>query len=271
MRLGISSYTYVWGVGVPGFPQPQRPLTAIDLLDRAVELGVTVVQIADNLPLHEMSPVQLMELAAAAQCRGITLEVGTSGIQPAHLLRYRDIAVHLQSALLRVVLDTDKSHPTADEAAAALDAVLPRFAESNVTIAIENHDRFPAATLATMMDRFESPHLGICLDTANSLGCGEDLATVLRVLGPWVVNLHVKDFCAHRLPHKKGFLIEGCPAGTGLLHIPRLLDDLRGLSRDPNVILEFWPPPENSVEASAVKEDVWARESVAYLRQLISN
>jgi len=269
MRLGISSYTYVWGVGVPGFPRPQRPLTAIDLLDKAVELGVTVVQIADNLPLHELTPLQLKELAEAARNRGITLEAGTSGIQPVHLLRYRDIAAHLESPLLRVVLDTETSHPTADEAAVALEAVLPRFADGNITIAIENHDRFPATTLATLMDRFESPHLGICLDTANSLGCGEDLATVLRVLGPWVVNLHVKDFCARRLPHKKGFLVEGCPAGSGLLHISRLLDELRGLARDPNVILELWPPPENSVEASVSKEDAWARESIAYLRQLI--
>lgn len=269
MRLGIGSYTYVWSVGVPGFPQAQRPLTAFDLLDKAADLGVAVVQIADNLPLHELSGTQLSELADSAKSRGITLEVGTSGIQPVHLLRYRDIAVQLQASLLRVVIDTDKQHPSADEAVTALTAVLPRFAESDVTIAIENHDRFPAATLATLMDRLDSPQFGICLDTANSLGCGEDLATVLRILGPWVVNLHVKDFCVRRLPHKKGFIIEGCPAGSGLLHIPRLLDELRGLSRDPNVILEFWPPPEGSIEASVSKEDNWAHESIAYLRQLI--
>jgi 3-oxoisoapionate decarboxylase len=227
------------------------------------------VHIADHRPRHELRGAHLSERAAAASSRGIALEVGTSGIQPVHLLRYRDIAVQLQSSLLRVVIDTDKQHPSAEEAATALAAVLPRFAENDVTIAIENHDRFPAATLATLMDRLDSPQVGICLDTANSLGCGEDLATVLRILGPWVVNLHVKDFCVRRLPHKKGFIIEGCPAGGGLLHIPRLLDELRGLSRDPNVILEFWPPPENSIEASVAKEDAWARESIKYLRQLI--
>ena len=28
MRLGISSYTYVWAAGVPGYPTPDRPMTA---------------------------------------------------------------------------------------------------------------------------------------------------------------------------------------------------------------------------------------------------
>ena len=34
MRLGLSSYTYVWGVGVPGYPPPPQPLSAIALLER---------------------------------------------------------------------------------------------------------------------------------------------------------------------------------------------------------------------------------------------
>jgi hypothetical protein len=50
MHLGLSSYTFVWSVGVPGYPQPPAPLTAEGLLRKAAEFGVTVVQIADNLP-----------------------------------------------------------------------------------------------------------------------------------------------------------------------------------------------------------------------------
>lgn len=29
MRLGLSSYTYVWAIGVPGHPQPAQQLTEI--------------------------------------------------------------------------------------------------------------------------------------------------------------------------------------------------------------------------------------------------
>ena len=51
MRAGLSSYTYTWAVGVPGY-SPARPLTLVQLLERAASLSVSVVQIADNLPLH---------------------------------------------------------------------------------------------------------------------------------------------------------------------------------------------------------------------------
>ncbi|NTW36601.1 MAG: hypothetical protein HGB17_10810, partial [Syntrophobacteraceae bacterium] len=50
MRLGIGSYTFPWAVGMPGH-RPAQPMTALDLLDKATQLGVGVVQICDNLPL----------------------------------------------------------------------------------------------------------------------------------------------------------------------------------------------------------------------------
>jgi 3-oxoisoapionate decarboxylase len=269
MRLGISSYTYVWAVGVPGYPQPRQPLTALELLAKTTELGVSVLQIADNLPLDQLPAGVLDRLAGQADERGITIEAGTCGIQPQHLRIYLDIAVKLRSPLLRVVIDTADSHPSPDEVVSLLREVLPEFERAGVCLAVENHDRFPAATLAIIVERCDSDHLGIVLDTANSLGCGEDVHTVLQSLGPWVVNLHVKDFSARRMDHRKGFIIEGCPAGQGLVDIPRLLDELRGLARDPNVILELWPPPEASSEASIAKEEAWTRQSVRSLRRWI--
>ena len=92
---------------------------------------------------------------------------------------------------------------------------------------------------------------------------------MLEVLGPRTVNLHIKDFEIFRPRHQKGFIIEGRPAGQGRLDIPRLLARLRALGRDPNAILELWPPPEADSAAAAAKEAIWAAESVSYLRRLI--
>lgn len=269
MRLGLSSYAFVWAAGVPGYPQPPRPLNAEDLLDKALELGVRVVQIADNLPLDRLSDSALASLAQRANRVQIDLEVGTCGIEPQHLHNYLAIATRLGSPLLRIVLDTDAVQPSPQEAIALLREVLPAFRRAGVCLAIENHDRFPAAVLAEIVECSGSDGLGICLDTANSLGCGEDVHSVLRALGPWVVNVHIKDFLPRRLPHKKGFTIEGCAAGQGALDIPRLLAELRAFHRDPNCILELWPAPEATNEASIAKEDAQARKSIAYLRQYI--
>lgn len=142
-------------------------------------------------------------------------------------------------------MDTDGRHITPDQAVTTLQQILPAFENQNVVLAIENHDRLRATQLAEIITRANSTALGICLDTANSLGCGEDVLTVLRTLAPWIVNVHLKDFVATRLPHKKGFKIEGCPAGQGALDLPTLFTELHRLPHDPNIILELWPPPEN--------------------------
>lgn len=268
MRLGIGSYTYAWAVGIPGYSPPPRPMTAAQLLGRADELGVQVVQIADNLPLDALADQERDALVREASRRGIALEVGTRGIHPDHLRRYLAIAVQLKSPILRTVIDTADHEPDPDEVVELLRSVLPDFARVGVCLAIENHDRFKAATLADILERVGGP-VGICLDTANSIGCLESLDSLLAHLGQWIVNLHVKDYRIFRPPHQKGFVVEGCPAGQGQLNVAALLAAVQETGRNMNAIVELWPPPEPTILASIAKEATWARESVHYLRQFI--
>lgn len=268
MELGISSYTYVWWTGVPGYPAPREPLTPRLLLETAVSLGVRVVQIADNLPLDELSAQELETLRGSACEMGISIELGTRGIQPDILRRGLRIAGALGAPLLRTLLDSPGEEPSAEDAAAMLREIAPEFERAVVVLAVENHDRIPAASLRRIVEGAASAHVGICLDTANSLGHGECIGQVIDTLGDLVVNLHIKDFSVRRLPHNKGFVVEGTPAGQGLLDIPGMLDRLRFRGRDYNAILELWPPPEATVEASVRKEMAWAQESLRYLRTL---
>jgi 3-oxoisoapionate decarboxylase len=270
VRLGISSYTFVWAVGVPGYPVHQ-PLTMGDLLSKAIDLGVHVVQIADNLPIHNMSDEALDALARRATEARIDLELGTCGIESANLLNYLRLATKLRSPILRTVIDTADSQPTFEETVTALAPLMPDFERAGVHLAIENHDRFEAATLASILEQVDSPNIGICLDTANSIGCVENVDTLLRILGHKVVNLHIKDFVVFRPAHLKGFVVEGRPAGQGQLDIPHVLSELKMSGRDVNAILELWPPPEPNVAESIAKEEKWARQSVGYLRRFIAD
>ena len=231
--------------------------------------GCEVVQIADNMPLHLLSAPTLERLGAQANDLGIDLEIGTRGIDPAHLQAYVSIARRLRAKLVRTLLDGADHKPSTGEAIAMLREVVPSFEDAGVTLAIENHDRFPARTLAAIIEELNRSAVGVCLDTANSLGCGEGITEVLDALAKYVVNLHVKDFTIARLPHNKGFIIEGTPAGKGLLDIPLLLRRLQELGADVNAIVELWPAPQNDIEASVAKEQQWADESVGYLRRLI--
>lgn len=268
MKLGIGTYTYAWAVGVPGWP-PAQPLTASGLLERAVALGVSVVQYCDNLPLTALPPRELDALVAVARERGLALETGTRGLAEAELLAQLGVARRVDAPFVRVVVDGPDDHPTPDETVARLAPLVPRFADAGVRLAIENHDRFPTRTLVEVVERLGAGHVGICLDTVNSFAALEGPEVVVERLAPHALNLHVKDFTITRVNGQMGFAVEGAPAGQGRLAVPWLLRQLEAAGRDVNAILELWTPRASSVEETIEREAHWAAASVAYLRQLI--
>jgi len=268
MRLGISSYTYTWAIGVPGHP-PDHPMRAVDLLNRAAELGVHLVQVADNLPLDRLSPAELGAFEQRARELDVGIEVGTRGIGPGLLRTYLELAERLGSPILRTVVDAADHRPDEQEVVDTVSALVPDLERAGVTLAIENHDRFTTETLVQILEHIGSKHVGVCLDTVNSFGALEGPEVVVKRLSPWTVNLHVKDFATFRASHAMGFTIEGRPAGQGRLDIPWLLRSLRDLGRDPNAILELWTPPEETLAETIAKEDAWAATSVEYLRRFI--
>lgn len=269
MRLGISTFAFMWGIGVSGYPPPPHPLSAEDLLQKALELGVKVVQYADNLPLSALTAERRAALLAQARAHGISIEIGTRGIHPDHMRDQLRLAQECGAPFVRVVVDTREHHPTPHEVAALLGDVLPDYERADVKIAIENHDRFKVRTLASIVETLNTPYVGICLDTVNSFGSLEGPEVVVDTLGPHVINLHVKEFVIRRADHSMGFTITGVPAGQGMLDLPWLIDKLGQFGRVPNAILEQWPAPEADSAATAAKESVWAAESIRYLRTLI--
>ena len=101
------------------------------------------------------------------------------------------------------------------------------------------------------------------------MGAGEGFAEVSRILIPYTINLHIKDFTIRRVSHKMGIIIEGAPAGKGMLNIAELISALseRGLCR--SAILELWTPPEASIKDTILKEDKWASESINFLKRIL--
>jgi sugar phosphate isomerase/epimerase len=122
--------------------------------------------------------------------------------------------------------------------------------------------------MAGALDRLGSSHVGVVLDTVNSLAIPEGTREVVRSLARHTVCLHVKDFVVRREWHRMGFRVEGRPAGRGQLEIPWLLDQLRRCGFAANVILELWVPQQDRLSQTIVLEHEWARQSVQYLRTL---
>ena len=267
MKLGLSSYTYGWAIGVPGH-EPARPMNEQDLLDRAQRYGVKLVQFCDNLSFHRWPDVRVAAFADRAAHDGIRIELGSRRLAAAHVAEMAALARRVGAKLIRFVIDGPDFHPAPEQVRATLREVLPLL--DGLTLGIENHDRFPARTLRSIIEDVGSKRIGICLDTANSLGAGEGLATVVTELAPLTVNLHIKDFQIARVPHLMGFTVEGRPAGAGMLDVPWLLQQLAPFNRCETAVLELWTPPEPDIERTVVKEEAWAAQSLEYLRPLFT-
>jgi sugar phosphate isomerase/epimerase len=248
---------------------PSSPLDEPGLLEKARALGVNLLQIGDNLPLHTFDPRRLSNLASSAAQHGIQLEVGARGLTPDRVATYVKIARSLNARLIRFVIDDADYHPAPENVTSILHEIAPML--EGLTLGIENHDRFPAATLRSIIENAGSDRIGVCLDTANSLGAGEGIEAVAALLGPLTVNLHIKDFAVQRVPCLMGFNVTGRPAGQGLLNLPALLKQLSAFRRCQTAVLELWTPPEADLDKTISKEASWAKQSLDFLKPLFAN
>ena len=212
------------------------------------------MQFGDNLPLHKLSAERLTALQRRAERDGITLEIGARGLTDEHLNRYVNLCCQFRARLLRFVIDAPDYEPTTDEVVTVLRKATPLLYRHGIVLGLANHDRLKASEFAGIVERVDSPNVGICLDSVNSMGAGEGLAEVVRSQRPYTVNLHVKDFGIERLPHLMGFQIDGRPAGQGLLNVPWLMAQIAPFGRCETAILEQWVVPEDDPSATIAKE-----------------
>jgi 3-oxoisoapionate decarboxylase len=269
MQLGLSSYTYTWGVGVPG-SFPAKPLSANDLVDKAYSSGLRLVQIADNLPLENLPESELMKLFGYASQKNVSIEMGGRGLSPGHTLKCLIAAETLHSPILRMVIDSTAFEPDIQTITAIIKDLLPEFESRKIKLAIENHDRFRAREFEKIILSAGSEYVGICLDSVNSMSAGEGFEEVSGILLPYTINLHIKDFTIKRVSHKMGIIIEGAPAGKGMLNIRELVNQLSAFSLCKSAILELWTPPEAVIEETIKKENEWAFRSIEYLKHIFS-
>ena len=267
MQPGISSYTYTWAVGVPG-SLPEKPLSAFGLIDKAHLSGLNLVQIADNMPLENWTETQITDLYNYAAVKNVSIEMGGRGLTPEHTYKCLLTASKLHSPILRMVIDSVGFEPDLKTINSIIRDLLPEFESRKIRLAIENHDRLKAREFEQIVQSAGSDMVGICLDSVNSMGAGEGFETVSEILLPYTINLHVKDFSIRRVSHKMGLIIEGTPAGKGMLNIRELIDKLSVNDSCNSAILELWTPPEASIEDTIRKEEQWAAESITFLKKM---
>jgi sugar phosphate isomerase/epimerase len=266
MKIGLVSWAFRYSIGAPGIT-PSHPLSHLEMAEAAASLGAEVLQICDNAPLHRLPSADLHALGAQARRLGLDIEVGTSGARAANLAAYLDIADTLEARVLRVVEDMHDWTPSLSDIAGEVARVLPRCRAQGVKIALENHFRMGSRDLVRLIEMIGDEHVGACLDTLNSIARLEGWREVVSSLAPYAVSLHLKDGVT--VKHGAvGFVVTGCPLGSGLIDLPWVLQEVRSHGRDPNAVAEAWMEPAQTEAETLRCEREWMAGSLAYMRRL---
>ncbi|MCL2775337.1 MAG: sugar phosphate isomerase/epimerase [Oscillospiraceae bacterium] len=261
-KTGISSWAFTWNIGVAGYESPEKPMKLINLVESAAKLGAEVLQIADNIA-YERS--ELKEAVAFAHSCGIEIELGTAGTELNRLEKHIRTASEEGIKLLRTLPHSGDDIPTSSVLAERLVKAGEICEIYGVTLAVENHDHYRAQSILDAVERVNSPFVGICYDPANNYGQGESYLECARLFAGRVLNVHYKDFAVRRMDHKMGFLIEGRPAGDGLIEPGKLAELFHpGLSW----IIELWTPWQGNIEKTVLLEKEWAEKSIKYMKDL---
>ncbi len=259
MAYGISTYAYFWRIS----DRAPEPMTLPAMLRDTAALGGEVFQICDYAPIESYDRARLADVRATADDLGLTLELGTRGIRPEHLLKYLDTAGELGVTLVRSMLNTADHRPDTAEAVALLNQAVPRYADAGVTLGLETYEQVATDDLVSVVRAVDDPHLGIVLDPGNSVARLERPVDVVAATAPYVVNIHVKDFAFTRRDGWVGFTYAGCPLGEGLLDHDGMIAAVRPAERGINQIVEHWLPwQDEGYDATARLEHQWTQHSI---------
>jgi sugar phosphate isomerase/epimerase len=98
-------------------------------------------------------------------------------------------------------------------------------ARHNILLAVENHKDWRIDELTSILKRLDSRHVGVCVDTGNSIALLEDPMEVVEAYAPWAFSTHLKDMAVAE--YDDGFLLAEVPLGEGFLDLKRIVGVLR--------------------------------------------
>ncbi len=234
--LGVVIHSFaVRTAGDRGRRPQERFADPARFLEYARSLGARGVQVG----LGARDDAQAEALRARVEAAGMYLEgIVTLPRDGADLGRFEAEVGTARKAgceVVRTVMLSGRRYETFKSIAAfrrfaessfhSLNLAAPVVARHGVLLAVENHKDWRADELIAILKRVANDHVGICLDTGNSIALLEDPMEVVEALAPWAFTTHFKDMGLEE--YGDGFLLAEVPLGRGALDLPRVVQCLR--------------------------------------------
>jgi sugar phosphate isomerase/epimerase len=158
-----------------------------------------------------------------------------------------DSAKRCGAAILRTVLMNGRRYEVFDNNEAFLEFLKqgkqalawakPIVEKAEIRLAVENHKDLQTTELLDVLKKLDSPFVGVCLDTGNSIALLETPNQTAEMLAPHAFTTHIKDMGVEE--YADGFLLSEVPLGTGFLDLPKIVATLRKAKPEIHLNLEM--------------------------------
>ncbi|MES2594729.1 MAG: TIM barrel protein [Verrucomicrobiota bacterium] len=136
----------------------------------------------------------------------------------------------------------------------SLELAEPAARRQDVRLALENHKDFELHEQLATLRAISSSHLGVCLDTGNSLALLEDPMEVVRQFAPYTLTLHFKDIAVS--PAEDGFHMAEVPLGKGMLNLPEIISIIS--QKSPSACFHLEMITRDPLHIPCLTEGYWA-------------
>jgi sugar phosphate isomerase/epimerase len=228
----------------PDYPPLNDPL---DFVTAAAKFGAAGIQIGigvrdadyvqrlgNSLERHEM----YLEGVAALPKTGVDVarfdhELRTARAAGVNVVR----TVCLNGRRYETYDSAEQFREFADQSWQALQLAEPVAAKYKMRLAVENHKDWRVDEMLGWLKRLSSEHVGVCLDTGNSIALLEEPHEVVAAYAPWTFTTHLKDMGVTE--YEDGFLLSEVPLGQGFLDLPRVIRTLQKARPEVRLNLEM--------------------------------
>ncbi|MBW7453139.1 sugar phosphate isomerase/epimerase family protein [Paenibacillus sepulcri] len=259
MRFGLTANGTVYAMGIA--PAAGRPrITAKELLQSAEAYGLQ----GGEIPLDVLKHSDADEAADYARERGLFINVGAGGFEPAALKEALQVADRIGALTVRTVVGGarfggDRRHMAGDWKR-FLQSILHSFQEvmesanpAGANLAVENHQDLASEELLWLCETIGSEKFGITLDTGNPLATAEEPTDFFRRVAPCVKNVHLKEYAIYT--SEEGYRLVRKPLGQGVIDFPELLRIFQ--AANPQVTMSIEHGALEARHVRVLMEDFW--------------
>ncbi len=263
--LGLVIHSFPVHQSADRASKTDKPLAdPLRFLDHCLSLGVRSVQV--GLGIRDSTYTNAIRAKvefASAHLEGIAAlprDQGDGDRFEAEIRTAKNAGV----SIVRTVTMSGRRYETFDSSASfrkfgeqalySLNLAARIVSRHKIQLAVENHKDWRADELMALLDKVGCDHIGVCLDTGNSIALLEDPMDVVEALAPRALTTHFKDMGLEE--YRNGFLLAEVPLGTGIIDLARVVRIVRKAT--PNIRFNLEMITRDPLAVPCLTERYWA-------------